>query len=348
MKALVSTRKGLLILGKNGQVFTVDKVHFEGVKVSIAEYNPYNGNIWAGINHDRRGPKLHLSRDDGRKFIEAPTPAFAKDEGLALVDFGDFGFDKTGRIYIGTLPAALFYSDDNGESWNQLSSLSKINGFESWSGGKANQTCLHSILINPDDDNHVTVGIPCAGVIESRDRGQTWNYANKGLKTYFLPDEDATAIQDPHLLVRSKSHPEIIWQQNHCGIFKSTDHGASWSDLSKASGLTSPFGFSIAVDEKDPDIAYTIPVKSDELRVPVDNTLYIQKTTDGGKSFRSICEGLPSGACFDISYRHAFDLKKKTLAFGTTTGNLYFSHDSGESWRQEFAHLPPIYALRLF
>jgi hypothetical protein len=34
------------------------------------------------------------------------------------------------------------------------------------------------------------------------------------------------------------------------------------------------------------------------------------------------------------------------LAFGSTTGALWFSDDGGDSWRMASAHLPPVYAVR--
>ena len=85
----------------------------------------------------------------------------------------------------------------------------------------------------------------------------------------------------------------------------------------------------------------------DESRVPVDKTLYFQKTTDGGKTWRAITNGLPEGNCWDIIYRHALGLKGKDLAFATTTGNFYWSADQGESWNTVSTTLPPVYSLEL-
>ena len=35
-----------------------------------------------------------------------------------------------------------------------------------------------------------------------------------------------------------------------------------------------------------------------------------------------------------------------TVAFGSTTGNLYVSEDRGDSWRTVANNLPPIYSVR--
>ena len=78
---------------------------------------------------------------------------------------------------------------------------------DEWFGGGADETCLHSILVHPTNKDEVSIGISCGGVLLTEDRGQKWEYRNKGLKAYFLPDEDAEVGQDPHLVVRAESDP---------------------------------------------------------------------------------------------------------------------------------------------
>ena len=70
------------------------------------------------------------------------------------------------------------------------------------------------------------------------------------------------------------------------------------------------------------------------------------KTSDGGKTWRTIKKGLPQKNCFDVTFRHALDKANGTLAFGTTTGNLFVSEDRGRSWESLGANFPPIYSVR--
>lgn len=42
----------------------------------------------------------------------------------------------------------------------------------------------------------------------------------------------------------------------------------------------------------------------------------------------------------------ALDVSDDTLAFGSTTGNLYLSEDRGEHWQTVANNLPPIYSVR--
>lgn len=348
MRALLGTRKGLLILRQNGNGWKLTRAHFDGVKVSFASYDPVHKLVWAGLDHGHWGPKLHVSSNKGKSFDELGAPAFPEGHIDTFKDFWAFATDSQGRVYCGSEPGGLFYSDDRGESWTLCPGLDGVHGKDKWFGAGTDAHCLHSILIDPNDDKHILVGVSVAGMLETRDRGETWVYANKGLSAEYLPDKNAEVGQDPHVAVMSASDPNVLWQQNHCGIYKSTDMGQTWQDLSKAKGVKSAFGFGIVVDESNPDVAYTVPAASDVVRVPHKKRLFVQRTRDGGKSWKTLTKGLPSGTCYDLVYRHALALKDRTIAFGSTTGNFYSSNNRGKSWRHLPLHLPPIYSVKLF
>jgi photosystem II stability/assembly factor-like uncharacterized protein len=72
----------------------------------------------------------------------------------------------------------------------------------------------------------------------------------------------------------------------------------------------------------------------------------VARTEDGGETWKELREGLPQDNAFDVVYRHALGLRGDTLAFGSTTGNLYVSEDRGESWQTVANNLPPIYSVR--
>lgn len=347
MKALLATRKGLIILKPTSSGWDVERAHFDGVKVTYVNPDPHTGWIWAGINHGHWGPKLHVSKNKGKIFEEVTLPKYAEDSKNKLREFWAVTRDSKGRVYVGTDPASLFHSDNDGKTWTLNEAFEKMENRDKWFGGGTEGTCVHSILVNPENDNHIIMGISVGGVVETKDRGKTWKNINKGLSAEFMPNPEDPVVQDPHLIETSRANFNMLWQQNHCGIFKSENAGQQWQNLSKAKGLKSPFGWAIAVDEKDADIAYTIPAYSDETRVPVQKKLLVQKTTNGGKTWKVITKGLPQKHCYDIVYRHGLSKIQKHLVFGSTTGHFYFSKNAGESWKQLKYQLPPIYAVKL-
>jgi photosystem II stability/assembly factor-like uncharacterized protein len=347
MQALLGTRKGLFILKKNGADWKVAKTHFAGVKVSYACYEPQSKLIWAGVNHGHWGPKLHVSADKGKTFKEVGAPKFPEATKETLKDFWSLAADSKGRVYLGVEPAALFYSDDQGKSWSLCEGLSNVHSKDKWFSGGTDASCLHSLIVDPKNDNHIIIGISVAGCLETKDRGKNWKYINKGLNAEFLPEKDSEVGQDPHMVIAAPSDANILWQQNHCGIFKSEDMGQTWKDLSKAKGVKTAFGWGIVADEKNPQIAYTVPAQSDETRLPLNKRLIVQMTKDGGKSWKVLNKGLPKNDSYDIVYRHGLSLKDKSLMFGSTTGHLYFSNNKGDSWKKFSTDLPPIFSVKL-
>ena len=124
------------------------------------------------------------------------------------------------------------------------------------------------------------------------------------------------------------------------------DGGKVWQEIDNAGPST--FGFAVVVHPEDPDTAWFIPALKDEKRIPVAAEVVVTRTRDGGKSFKTLRNGLPQAHAYDLVYRHALDIDGtgNRLAFGSTTGNLWVSEDQGDSWQCVSQHLPPIYCVR--
>lgn len=353
-KLLISTRKGLALYKKSSSGFKFDTVHFMGIPVSYFYLDQHSGRWWAGLDHGHWGCKLHYSDDEGKTWQESESPkypdgAMIKEDMPAttrlLWAMATTGNGSGKRLLVGTEPGGLFESDDNGlhfainkSLWNHPSRETQ------WFGGGREHPAIHSIVVDPGDEKHIFVGISVAGVFETRDGGKSWTPKNNGLTADFLPDSHAEVGHDPHLLHYCHAFPEVMWQQNHCGIFRTADGGENWTNISEKDG-PAKFGFAIQADEKNPDVAWVVPAVSDEIRVAVNSSLCICRTEDGGKSWQKFTDGLPQEATFDITLRHALAKNDRQLAFGTTTGNLYLSNDYGESWRCLNNNLPPVYAV---
>jgi photosystem II stability/assembly factor-like uncharacterized protein len=153
--------------------------------------------------------------------------------------------------------------------------------------------------------------------------------------------------QDPHRVVRCVEAPDVMWMQHHCGIFRSSDAGGTWTQL-KPSG--DDFGVAVAAHPRQASTAWFVPAVKDEMRLPRDGALAVTRTQDGGKTWQTFRQGLPQQDAYDLIYRHALDVDETgvRLAVGSTTGGLWASDDAGVSWRLINAHLPPIYAVRLY
>ena len=75
---------------------------------------------------------------------------------------------------------------------------------------------------------------------------------NKGVAADFFPDDPFPEVgQCVHKLLVHPARPERLWQQNHCGVYRSDDRGDNWERL-EGNGLPSGFGFPLALDHARP------------------------------------------------------------------------------------------------
>jgi len=351
---MLGTRKGLVTYQRNNTGWKLRDTSFLGIPVSLTHVDSRNGTWWTCLDHGHWGQKLHRSNDQGKTWVEVEAPKY--QEGLEmkvgepaavryLWAFAEGGQGKDSTLYIGTEPGGLFESHDGGASFSLVESLwNHPSRMDNWFGGGRDYPGIHSIVVDPRNSDHFYIGISCAGVFETTDAGKTWAVRNKGLRADFLPDPSIEVGHDPHLLVACGSQPEVMWQQNHCGIFRSTDGARNWQEITQQGG-PARFGFAIAAAENNPEQAWVVPAVSDEVRVAIDGALCVCRTDDGGKAWTDFRGGLPQKGCFDLVFRHALDVDGETLAFGTTTGNLFISNDSGENWQCLSSTLPLVHSL---
>jgi hypothetical protein len=89
-----------------------------------------------------------------------------------------------------------------------------------------------------------------------------------------------------------------------------------------------------------------MPAINDEIRVAVNGALYVSRTTDGGKTWQDLRTGLPQAHCYDVVFRHVLALTGDTLAFGTTTDNVFWSSNRGATWMCLGHYFPLVYSVR--
>lgn len=356
MKLLVGTKKGLFQIERRRDGWHIGEPQFLGIPILSASRDPRDGSIWVCARHRHWGAKIYRSLDDGKNFVESACPAFPT--GTTVDTVSEHGHrteaatvralytlvpvGESGRYLIGTNPGGLFESVDGGETWHLNQPLWDLRQRHGWSASGGG-VMLHTVLVHPQDSSHLRIAASCGGVYESIDGGKRWNPRNKGVLVDFLPEKFPPFGQDTHMLAQGTADPSVLWQQDHCGNFRSTDGGKSWKDVS--AGLPSRSGFCLAMDESDDRRAWTVPMDSDECRTAPGGALFVCRSDDGGESWVEQRTGLPQKDCYDIVFRHAMDARDGTVVFGTTCGCLWSSENRGDSWGSIAAHLPPIFSV---
>ena len=359
---LVGTRKGAFIVGKHGKDWRVDRAALLGDPVSMV-LGEADGALHVAQDLGHFGVKMKRSRDGGATWEDRPVPKYPpKPEGVEDIDptrrtpipwdlkrvWALEASPRAGELWCGTIPGGLFHSNDGGDSWQLVDALWNHPGRKAWFGGGADFPGIHSVLVDPRDPNVIKIGVSCGGLWISTDGGTSWEVRGKGMRAAFMPPEQAfdPLLQDPHRIVQCPADPEHVWIQHHNGIFLSTDGGLTCREIENAK--PSSFGFAVAVHPEDPRTAWFVPGVKDEKRYAVDGSVAVTRTRDGAETFEVLRNGLPQRHAYDLVYRHALDIDSTgdTLAFGSTTGNLWLSDDQGDHWQQVSGFLPPIYCVR--
>ena len=355
----VGTRKGLFVAQRDATGWRLGKPHFPGEPVTQFLVDAHDGAWYLAQRMGHFGVKLKKSVDQGANWQEIASPAFPpkptdgplKDDPTPWSVDLVWGLEAApGRLWAGCLPAGLFTSDDGGASWQLVESLWNQPGRTEWFGGGYDYAGIHSILVDPRDSRHVTIGISCAGAWQTRDGGATWTNTSKGMDAGpYMPHERRYEgnVQDVHRLSQCAADPDVVWCQHHGGLYRSADGGMEWTHL--ADPPPSAFGFPVAAHPSDPQRAWFVPAHSDAQRMPADGRMVVNETRDGGASFESHGKGLPQHDAYHLVYRHGLVASSdgQTLAMASTTGGLWVSEDAGSSWECLSRDMPPIAVLRL-
>lgn len=351
----IGTKKGLFVAhaSKTRRRFTLHGPFGSGVAVYSALIDSRSSpRIFASSCNAFFGMKVLRSTNLGKSFKETKSaPAFPKDDGRALANIWSLEPGDTKKeLWCGVEPAALFKSNDGGDSWEMVPGISNHQHARQWHPGNGG-LCLHTIV---RDGNRVHLGISTGGHYLSENNGQSFAPANQGVAAGFVPDPFPEFGQCVHKIAKHPDAPGRLYMQNHggfpdhpgIGVLRSDDHGHSWKSI--ANGLPSDFGFPIVVHPQNPDILYVVPLDPATRTCP-SAAPAVWRSENAGSSWKRLARGLPKKDSYFTVLRDAMDIdscKSPALYFGTTTGQLWIGRDGGEQWDCLFDALPPIHCVK--
>jgi hypothetical protein len=343
------TRKGAFVFrSRNRKTWRVEGPFFRGWEVNHVAQDPREPQrFYAAVNSAWFGAHIHASTDAGCSWklseagLEMKCIPETSLKRIWRIEPG--AADEPAVVYAGGDPGVLFRSADWGRTWAEVPSLTAHATRERWSPG-AGGMCLHSIQCL--GGGRMIVAISAAGAFRTTDGGATWTPFNHNVRADFRPDKYPEVGQCVHKLLAHPRHPEALYQQNHCGIYKARFDGQKWTDISR--GLPSRFGFGLAVPAAEPETLFTVPIESAEYRCTPEGRFRVARSRDGGKTWKLLTRGLPQRNAHLLVLREAMAADARSPAgvyVGTTSGQIFYSADAGVSWSLMAEHLPAVVSL---
>ncbi len=363
---LVATRKGAFILNgdKTRRAWKIAGPLFFGHTVHHMALDPRDRRtLLVAARTGHLGPTVYRSTDFGKSWKEAAKPpAFPKareGEKGRVVDHAFWltpGHPGEPNVwYAGTSPQGLFRSEDGGDTWGPVSGFNDHPMYQKWTGGEQDGTPdgpkLHSVLVDPRDARHLYIGMSSGGVFESVDQGADWKPLNAGCRADFRPDPLPEYGHDPHCVRLHPLDPNILYQQNHCGIYRMERSAGTWvrigENMPKKIG---DIGFPIVLHPRDPKTVWVFPMDGTAVwpRTSPDGKPAAYVTRNAGKSWQRLDAGLPASQGWFTVKRQAMSCDAHDplgVYFGTTGGEVWASRNEGAKWSCIARHLPEIYAV---
>ena len=215
-----------------------------GLDLDALALDPDNpGTLWSA----HQGGLYHRAGADAR-WERMPLPPPPPPWGF---DFSSIVLDPAAPSTLYALGGGLWRTSNGGESWTDL-----------FATGTPHPPYLYLLRMDPEDSSKLW-GAGGGRLHRSADAGVHWDtlkYPDPGCGLYDL----AFAPSSPSTLYASGSHrfpDELCWDWARAAFFRSTDGGATWSDISSgfpynSSGFDFDVAGRIAVDPVDPRLVY--------------------------------------------------------------------------------------------
>ena len=363
---LVATRKGAFIFkaDKARRAWKIAGPMFYGHIVHHMVLDPRDRHtLLVAARTGHLGPTLFRSTDFGRSWKEASKPpAFPKaPEGQKgrVVDhvfwLSPGHASEPGVWYAGTSPQGLFRSEDGGDTWAPVAGFNEHSMYAKWTGGEQDGTPdgpkMHSILVDPRDSRHLYLAMSSGGVFESVDKGANWKPLNAGVAADFLPIPNPEYGHDTHCMRLHPLAPDLLYQQNHCGIYHLERPATRWERV----GTNMPkkigdIGFPIVLHPRNPAMLWVFPMDGTSVwpRTSPGGKPAAYVTRNAGKTWMRQDAGLPRSQGWFTVKRQAMTADTHDpvgVYFGTTSGEVWASRNEGAKWSCIARHLPHIYAV---
>jgi len=339
----LATQTGVRVYrGKDEQWQEVGQ-HLSGVADCLAASLKHPEVVFCGILNDG----LYRTSDTGNSW----HCIFKADVRAVAVDPTD---DRV--VYIGTEPVHLYRSENMGETWEELPKLLDLpeEVKRNWISPQPNHAGhVRDIYVNKSDPGILYLSIEHGGIVRSFDGGKTWQDVSSGID-----------YLDIHKVSNDPIRSDLYFVTSARGFFQSTDPALGWTRIEN-SGITRDYFHDLLfLDAKVPVMLIATGNESPgHWNRPGLAQSAIFRSLDGAKTWQQVGDGLPESMekmVWTLSsppanstqvyagYGQSDKGQAVTRKMPTGSGEVWFSPDQGDSWREiKLGTLPPVRAMAI-
>lgn len=329
---LVGTKHGVAVLERTapGASWRLAQRALPDLHISSIVFEPRSGTAFAGAFFDW----VYASADGGRTWER-------RSNGLSVNDVYSLACVRLNgrpRLYAGTQPAHLFYSDDLGGSWTELPGVRSVKTVSQWSF-PAPPHIAHTkfITFDPQDPTTIYACIEQGALLRSTDNGQTWREVNT-LAFFKDKSRPAESFYDVHKALVDPRDPQTIRVTGGAGFYVTTDGGAHWERRMAPDWAVDVYPDGFVMRPSQPDVIFVSAAEHNPSRWRDGGTPgfaggRIFRSTDGGQTWERLRQGLPDSMRDEFGALCIEDWGTGFSVYGATTGGeVYASDDGGDHW----------------
>ncbi len=233
-------------------------------------------------------------------------------------------------LFLGTRPAALYRSDDLGESWSEIESIFDVADTDKWTFPPPPHIAhVKQIVFHPTEPDTIHVLIEQGAFLKSTDDGRSWT----DIVAYSHPDD--ASYRDLHRLTIKPDNPDQLVVVTGVGIYRTNDGGVTFERKTRR-GESMGYPDFAFLDPDDDRVIYAGGSKLNPRSWYDTGKAYssVQRSDDDGDSWTMLMNGLPDpmvGAIEGMS-QHVWPGGMMLVA-GTATGEVFATEDRGQSWQ---------------
>jgi photosystem II stability/assembly factor-like uncharacterized protein len=339
-EVLVGTKDGVVAIERDGDKWRVAHHALTGLHISSIIVEPQSGSIFAGAFFG----SIHASPDGGRTW-ERRDSELTQDDVYSLASLDING--KV-RIFAGTQPAHLFFSDNLGFHWKEFPALRAVPTVDHWTFPVAPHIAhTKFITFDPYDIDTIYACIEQGALLRSTDAGQSWKEVNT-LGFYNDKRRQTENFYDVHKAVIDPRDANKIFVTGGAGLYVSKDRGEHWERWTSRDWAEDVYPDGLVLNPRLPDIIFVAaaehnPSQWHKARPQASAGGRIYRSTDAGQTWEMLRNGLPDQMRHEVGALCLEEWGNSFSVFaGTTGGEVYGSDDGGNNWSLIMSGLAPI------